>query len=87
VDLITTETVAGKLTAYLHHELDLAGLVDWAEDAMMEGRFDPEHHDVIRDAVSRLGLADVKCFALAWEDCERFLTQMGYEVRIEVVAH
>jgi hypothetical protein len=87
VDLITTETVAGKLTAYLHHELDLAGLVDWAERAMMEGEFDPGHHDVIRDVVSHLGLADAKSFALTWDDFESFLTQMGYEVRIEVVAH
>lgn len=87
MDLITTETVVGKLTAYLHHELDLMGLVDWAERAMMEGEFEPEHHDVIRDVVSHLGLADVKSFALAWDDCERFLTQMGYDVRIEVVAH
>lgn len=87
MDLITSGTVAGKLTAYLHHELDLAGLVDWAEDAMMEGRFDPEHHDTLRDVVSRLGLADVKAFALAWEDCERFLARLGYDVRIEVVAH
>jgi hypothetical protein len=87
VELITTQTVAGKLTAYLHHELDLAGLVDWAEDAMMEGEFEPEHHDVVRDVVSRLGLADVKSFALTWDDCERFLSQMGYQVRIEVVAH
>jgi hypothetical protein len=85
--MITTETVAGKLTAYLHHELNLAGLVDWAERAMMEGEFDPEHHDVIRDVVSRLGLADAKSFALTWDDFESFLTQMGYEVRIEVVAH
>ena len=64
MDLITTETVARKLTAYLHHELDLAGLVDWAEGIMMDGEFEPEHHDVIRDVVSRLGLADVKSFAL-----------------------
>jgi hypothetical protein len=87
VEPITTETVAGKLTAYPHHELDLAELVDWAEDAMMEGEFEPKRQDAIRDVVSRLGLADVKSFALTWDDCEHFLTQMGYEVRIEVVAH
>jgi hypothetical protein len=84
--VITTETVAGKLTAYLRHELDLAALADWAEDAMMDGEFEPEHYNVLRDVVSRLGLADVKSFALTWDDCEGFLTQMGYQVRIEVVA-
>ena len=35
---------------------------------------------------SVLGVADVKAFGLTWEDCEWFLSQLGYTVRIEVVA-
>jgi len=36
---ITRKTVADKLAAYLHHRLSLAQLVDWAEQAMMDGDF------------------------------------------------
>lgn len=87
MELITTQTVADKLTAYLRHELDLAGLVDWAEQAMQEAEFEPKQHDEIRDVVSRLGLADVKSFSLTWDDIERFLAQLGYAARVEVVAN
>ena len=33
---ITREIVARKLVAYLHHEISLHTLVDWAQLAMME---------------------------------------------------
>lgn len=36
---ITTHTVAEKLAAYLRHEMTLGQLVDWAENALMEGEF------------------------------------------------
>ena len=34
---ITKQTVADKIAAYLHHEITLAQLVDWAENAIMDG--------------------------------------------------
>jgi hypothetical protein len=83
---ITRKTVANKLIAYLHHKLSLAQLVDWAERSMMDGAFDEKHHDKIRDTLARLGVADVRAFGLTWEDCERFLQQLGYSARIEIVA-
>ena len=83
---ITHETVARKLAAYLHHEISLGDLVDWAQLAMMEGEFEDAYHDVIRDAVARLGLADVRAFGLSWEDCETILKRLGYDARVEIVA-
>src|SRR6266480_4097452 len=68
------------------HELPLAELVDWAERAMYEGEFNDEHFDAIREAVAKLGLADVKAFGLTWEDCESLLKQLGYSVRVDVVS-
>ena len=62
--LITRETVSGKLEAYLHHEIALGDLVDWAELALIEGEFEDIHHDVIRDAVAYRGLADVREFVV-----------------------
>ena len=83
---ITRATVARKLAAYLHHEILLDDLVDWAQLAMMEGEFEDAYHAVIRDAIARLGLADVRAFGLSWEDCETILKQLGYDARIEIVA-
>lgn len=82
---ITSETVAQKLTAYLHHELSLAALVEWAEFAMMEGEIDERHFEAIRDALARLGVADLRVFGLTWEDCEQMLERLGYSVRVDVV--
>ena len=83
---ITDQVVADKLASYLHHELSIAELVAWAETAMLDGEFANENYETIRGIVSRLGVADVKAFGLTWEDCEWFLSQLGYTVRIEVVA-
>ncbi len=81
---ITKQTAALKLIAYLRHELSLEQLVDWAEFAMMEGDFDANQTDALREIVSRLGLADVKAFGLTWEDCENFLNKLGYYANIEI---
>lgn len=77
---ISREEVAQKLIDYLHHRITLAELVDWAESTMMEADFD----ETLRDIVSRLGLADVKAFGMTWEDCEGFLAQLGYQVRVVI---
>jgi hypothetical protein len=83
---ITREMVARKLAAYLHHEISLHALVDWAQLAMMEEELEKVSHDAIRDVVARLGLADVRTFELTWEDCETILRRLGYDIRIEIVA-
>ncbi len=85
--VITSKIVANKLLGYLHHQLSLSELVDWAENAMMEGDFSDKNYETIREIVSRLGVADVKTFGLSWEDCEQFLKRLGYTIRVEVVAN
>ncbi|MBM4038580.1 MAG: hypothetical protein FJ290_08710 [Planctomycetes bacterium] len=82
---IDRRVVAAKLTAYLKHEIALDELVDWAERAMMEGDFAEADLTVVRDVVSRLGLADVRAFGLLWEDCEEMLRQLGVAVRLRLV--
>ena len=84
--MITRQTAAQKLVAYLHHELTLAQLVDWAENAMMEGEFAEPDVTALRAVVPRLGVADVRAFGLAWEDCEEFLNKLGFAARVDVVA-
>lgn len=84
--VITKQTVADKIAAYLRHDISLAELVSWAEEAMMEGEFAEIDRDAVSGVVSRLGLADVRAFGLAWEDCEQLLRQLGYAARVDIVA-
>ena len=83
--LITKQTVAEKLAAYLHHDITVAQLVDWAENTIMEGEFEHRSASVLSSVVSRLGVADVRAFGLTWEDCEQLLKQLGYSARVDIV--
>ena len=82
---VNRQTVAEKLAAYLHGELSQAGLVDWAERAMMDSEFTDADAELLGDIVGRLGLADMAEFGLRWEDCENFLHRLGYQARIEIL--
>jgi cobyrinic acid a,c-diamide synthase len=84
--MITKQTVADKIAAYLHHEITLPQLVDWAERATMDGSFEEHSASVLSAVIARLGVADVSAFGLAWEDCEQLLRQLGYSPRVEIVA-
>ncbi len=83
---ITKRTVADKIAAYLHHEITLAQLVDWSERVLMDGEFAETEAGTLSAVIARLGVADVRAFGLAWEDCEEILRQLGFSPRIEVVA-
>jgi cobyrinic acid a,c-diamide synthase len=81
----TKETVADKIAGYLRHQIALAQLVDWAENAMLDGDFAEQDVEALSAVISRLGVADVRAFGLTWEDCERLLRQLGYAARVDVV--
>ena len=83
--VITRQTVADQIAAYLRHGITLAQLVDWAENALMEGEFDENDAAAISAVVARLGVADVRAFGLTWADCEQLLGQVGFSARIEIV--
>ena len=83
---ITKRLAADKLIAYLHHQLTIADLVDWAENAIRDEEFANDGFEDIRDVVARLGVADVRAFGLTWEDCESLLKKLGYSARVEVAA-
>ena len=51
--MVTRRDVVGKLKNYLHHQISLAELVDWAEDAMREEEFEEPDFEELRDVVSR----------------------------------
>jgi len=83
--MITREAVASRLRDYLQHRITRAELVDWAERAMMDEEFDERDLEMIRDITSRLGLADVREFGLTWEDCDEYLSRLGYRAKVDVV--
>jgi hypothetical protein len=83
---ITKQTVADRIAAYLRHEMTLAQLVDWSERALMDGELEEREAGAISAVLARLGVADVRAFGLAWEDCEELLGKLGFMPRIEVVA-
>ena len=80
------QTIADKLTAYLHGHLSQSALVDWAERTLMDANFDERDADLLADVIGRLGLADVAEFGLRWEDCENYLRKLGYRAHVEVEA-
>jgi hypothetical protein len=83
---ITKQTVADKIAAYLHHEMTLAQLVDWAERALMDGELSGRDAKTLASVIARLGVADVRAFGLTWDDCEELLHKLGFSPRVEVVA-
>jgi len=84
--IITRQTVSDKIAAYLHHEMTLTQLVDWAEIAMMDGELAEGDAKTLSTVIARLGVADVRAFGLAWEDCEELLRKLGFSPGVEVVA-
>jgi len=83
--MITRHTVADKIAAYLRRQITQAELVDWAENALMEGQFPDEDAATISAVIARLGVADVREFGLTWSDCDELLRQLGFHARIEIV--
>ena len=84
--IITKQTVADKLTAYLHHQITLAQLVDWSEQALMDGELAEQDAKTLSSVIARLGVADVRTFGLTWEVCEELFHKLGFSPRVEVVA-
>ena len=76
--------VVNKLKDYFNHRVSLPELVDWAEEAMMDGDFVGKDWEIVRDIVARIGVADVRAFGLTWEDCEESLTDLGYRTEVRI---
>jgi hypothetical protein len=53
---------------------------------MMDGELAERDAGTISSVIARLGVADVRAFGLAWEDCEQLLHQLGFSPRVDVVA-
>ena len=83
---ITKDKVAKKMLGYMKRKISLTELVDWAERAVMDGKFKSGEEKILRDVTGRLGLADVKTFGLSWEDCDSMMKKLGYKIKINAIA-
>lgn len=81
---MTRQVLARKLMDYLQHRITLTQLVDWAEWAMMDADFEVRDVSLLREIVGHLGLADVRAFGMSWDDCEDYLSRLGYRVNFTV---
>ena len=55
-----------------------------AESMMMDADFATEDFETLQEIVSRHGVADVKAFGITWDDCQKFLSRLGYQARVMV---
>lgn len=83
--MITRELLASQIRDYLQHRISHSALVDWAERAMMDEEFNADDSDALRDIIARLGVADSREFGVTWEEFERYLSQLGYRTKVDVI--
>ena len=86
--VVTKKILVDKLLSYINRQLDLAALVAWSEEMMQEADLDEKDFELIRDILSRIGLADVREFGLSWlswDDCYDYLHRLGFDVKVELL--
>ena len=81
--MITKQILANNILAYLQHKISLNQLVCWAEDVILDQEIKSGSESILMEILSSLGLADVKNFGLAWEDCEAMMNKLGYQIKVE----
>jgi len=81
--IVTKQQLAINLLNYLQHKTSLEELVDWAENALMDGDIPEEDPKVVSKILARIGVADVKTFGLTWEDCDDIMRNLGYVLKID----
>lgn len=83
--MITRQIILQQINAYLNHELSLAEMVNWAENALIEPNI-PEDEEVDRlmDIVMYLGAADTRGFPLTWDILSGFVEQLGGRIHATV---
>lgn len=83
--MITKKIIGDQLLAYLQHRLTLDELTAWVENVLMDGNYDDDEKHIFRDALAKLGLADVKAFGLEWKDCESIMKSLGYRLEVKAL--
>ena len=83
--MTTKKMVAGGLLSYLEGQTTLSELIDWAETTLLKSDFADSDLQLLTEVLGKIGLADVRNFGLAWEDCEAMLHKLGYRVELKML--
>jgi hypothetical protein len=83
--MITRQIILERLDTYLNHQITLAELVEWAENALIEPDIpENENADLLMDVLMYLGAADTRGFPLTWDILSDFMDKLGGSVRVIV---
>ncbi len=81
--MIARQMISDQLLNYLNKQITLAELVNWAENCMVTGGFDPDEDvDMLVDIIMYLAAADTPPFPLTWDVCSEFMEQLGIPVKV-----
>jgi hypoxanthine phosphoribosyltransferase len=85
--VLARNAIVRRLNSYLNQDIDLAQLVAWARDALVENDLSEEDESVLHDLVARAMSGDGAedgLSGLTIEDCAGFLRRLGHELRVSV---
>jgi len=76
--IITKEILTDKIITFLNHEIQDTEFAIWAENAMLNDEYEEKYFDTISDALSRIGVINVKSFELKVADFLNILINLEY---------
>lgn len=81
--MITRQQVSDRLWASLNGRLTLPELMDWADNALVEGGFGPEEDiDMLIDVVKYLAAVDTEYFPLTLDISAGVKPRLGTPVKV-----
>lgn len=86
--MISARAAAEQILAYLNGELNLQGLVEWSEDALLalsESEGNPIEAKVLMRILGYIGAGDTPDFPLTWDVLREFLDELGVQVKVLAV--
>lgn len=82
--MVTRQHVADMIARYVHGDLTLRGLVDWAERLFIDEPFEAGHEQAIAEVAGYLAGTDMPdMFPLTPQVVSDLLQKVGYRLEVE----
>jgi hypoxanthine phosphoribosyltransferase len=81
-EVLMRSAILDKISKYLHREIGLIELVDWAQSTVAEEELSPDDESLLRDLVTRAGDPNSPAFGLTFEEWSDLLHRLGQELRV-----
>ncbi len=75
---IKNRYLANKILDFLNKKIDVDELVNWAENAMIEGDYQDKYFEEISNGLAKIGVINVKGFELSIADYLNILVKLDY---------